>query len=185
MTKHYHIDLTNGLRLKLTFRGGRFHRVERVRGKMPDGYLKAIGHLLPPREEAVSAFAKALQGKATFTAIQKKKTLFTEFNDAWHAFYEREMDMPPKFSGVEGKALKSIIAYLKKATGSDADALVLWRALLDNWQHLDEFHRKNPDLKYINSNLNRILTNIKRINNNASGVSASYLERIMQDLQSG
>lgn len=185
MTTYYTIYIDkHKLKLKVGYRSGKFWRVERVSGQMTDTILDSFGIVVPLEEKQVQQYQNRYGKNVTYTKIEKKKSIYTQFSDAWFVFYEGFAGIEPKFTGVEGKALKQIITYLKKVAGDDAGALELWSVILSRWKHLDEFHRKNTDLKYINSNLNKIITNVKRISQEGTkGVSDDYLKRVVDDLR--
>jgi len=186
MTTHYTLQITKtGTTIKLTYRGGRLLRWERKTGKITDKQLWHFGTVLPPSEGDIDRFRESNAGKVTYTEIVTERSLYHRFTDAWFAFYERTHEMPPKFNGIEGKALKQIMGYFRKAAGDDTRALQAWQGLLTNWQSLDEFHQQNCELKYINGSLQKIIQNLKRVTDGKSGISGSYLSRIYEDLQSG
>jgi len=162
MTTHYTIYIEkHKLKLKVGYRSGKFWRVERVSGQMTDTILDSFGIVVPLLEKEVQHYQNRYGKNVTYTKIEKKKSLYTQFSDAWFVFYEQFAGIEPKFTGVEGKALKQIITYLKKVAGDDAAALELWKVILSKWKHLSDFHKQNTDLKYINSKLNIILNELK------------------------
>lgn len=186
ITTHFkiHIHKTDTY-LKVTYRGKSFSMLERLKGSINDKTLKEIGRIIPPKVDNVDTWQAHFKDSLTITPIDKKKTPFSKFNDAWFAFYEARTNVPPKFNGADANHLKQIIAYLKKITGTETEALELWEGILHNWKHLDEFHQKNTDLKYINSSLNKIITNVKQISKTGSkGVNDDYLRNIVNDLRS-
>jgi hypothetical protein len=104
-------------------------------------------------------------------------SLYTLFLDEWFAFYHRQFGLSPKFTGADGKALKQIITYLTGNSADEEEALATWLYLLQHWGQLDEFHQRNTDLKYINSQLNKILQNAKRGNNKTKGRVSDHFKR--------
>lgn len=171
--------------LKIGYRSGKFVKLEKKRGKLADHEVKSIGSIIPPTEAKILAYKNYFKGRVNYEAVVKQKSLFTKFSDAWFGFYESYAQMPPKFTAVEGNALKQIINYLKQITSNETEAFQVWNLVLSKWKQLDDFHQKNTDLKYINGNINRILNNVKRISTqNNGGVNDDYLRKIMHDLQS-
>jgi hypothetical protein len=69
--------------------------------------------------------------------------------------------LKPKFSGVEGKSLKSIISFLRGVCSTDEEAKDIWLAILSNWDIQTEFYKNQTELRQINSNLNIILKTFK------------------------
>ncbi|MBB4117884.1 hypothetical protein GGR32_000156 [Mesonia hippocampi] len=185
MTTHYKIEsISTGLNLKVTYVNNKFKRVEHLKGKLDSIMLKEIGRIIPHTESNLSAYQNLYKGKINYIKIEKQKSLYTHFTDAWFAFYENENSVPPKYTGTDAKHLKQIIVYLKKVAGTEPEALATWRALLDNWKRLDEFHRKNCDLKYINSQLNKIIQNVQQVAKTGNkGISDDYLQSVINDLR--
>jgi hypothetical protein len=110
-------------------------------------------------------------------------SLYTQFLDEWFGFYNCLYGFPPKFTGADGKALKQIISYLQQVSANDTEALSTWQYLLGNWQKMDEFHQRNTDLKYINSQLNKILQNAKRGNSSAKQTySTDFKRKILEGI---
>lgn len=159
---HYHITLHRAdVVLKLSYRYGTFQRLERVRGKLTDEILHHIGKLIPLYEKEIFERCETLPNVSVRTLNTKPKTQFSKFNALWFAFYQKFAGFPPKFTGADGKHLKQIIIYLEQIEESPERALATWNAILTNWHTLSEFHRKNTDLKYINSQLNKIINELK------------------------
>ncbi|CAA0254647.1 hypothetical protein [Tenacibaculum maritimum] len=186
MIKHYnaHIAISNTM-LKLSYRSGKFYKAEKINGKLSVKQIEKLGAIIPPTEADFGGYNVRFDGKVTYSIIVKDKSTYQLFNDAWHAFYHELMKVKPRFNKAEGASLKGIIKYLSEIGGNEAKGFELWQVILSSWDALDEFHKKNPDLKYINGNIMRIYENVKRINDTEKGtVSNDYLERVMRDLQS-
>lgn len=165
MTTHYNIHIVKTKTdLKLTYRSGKFKKLEHLRGTLSDGYVKAIGNLIPPKESDLKSFIKGFEGKIIYTALSATKvvSLFSQFNSEWFAFYSKEnQGRKPKYSGADGVALKQIIKYLvEENQGDETAAIASWKFILENWKHLSDFYKKQQDLKIINSKLNVIITEL-------------------------
>lgn len=174
MTHHYNIEITlTKTHLKVTYRDNKFRKLEHLRGVIEEGTLKAIGKIIPPTEEHFDMFMKTFKGKIDYTLQTKEKSLYSQFNSEWHKFYEEFTSLPPKFSGADGKSLKSIITYLQKVSINSDEALTTWKLILDKWTTLNNFHKSNTDLKYINSKLNIIIDEIKRKNDTQKHVKSA------------
>ena len=184
MTSHYIITTKNtNLRLKVSYRGGKFFKFEKLNGKLTVLQIQRIGFLFPPKEKDIPLWIDMIKSITITPIEQEKRRLYSQFIDEWFSFYERLIGVQYRFNGADGKALKSIIAYLKAITGDEAQALTLWQALLSSWDKLDDFYKNNADLKFINSQINKILTNVKRTHEKGNnGLSADYLAGIKQDL---
>jgi hypothetical protein len=185
MTTHYIIFIKDhDLKLKASYRGGTFFRIERTSGKMTDLILDKFGIIVPLKETEIKTYRQRYEKHITYTAIESKKSFYTHFTDAWFRFYENYKEIPPKFATKDGQALKRIIVYLKKVSGSEEEALELWRVILGSWKYLDEFHQKNTDLTYIEGQINKIISNVKRFSKTGTnGVSDDYLKSVIDDLR--
>jgi len=185
MTTHYTIYREkDNLKLKVSFRGGKFFRVEVLSGKLTGTALDRFGIIIPLMEAEMDTYRAQFKRHFTYTAITKKKSTFTHFTDAWFNFYEDYKEIAPKFAKKDGNAIKSIITYLKKVSGTEEEALELWRVILGNWKHLDDFHQKNTDLTYIEGQMNKIISNVKKLSKTGTnGISDDYLKRVIDDLR--
>lgn len=90
-------------------------------------------------------------------------SVYPIFSKAYDDFIKDTTGLPARFDGAEGKALKSIIAYLKTvATNKDDEgALTAFQFILKNRARWDNFHQSQLKLTQINSNLINILNSIK------------------------
>lgn len=178
MTTHYHIQhyKTNTF-FKATYRAGKFKRLEHVKGKLSQKILDHIGIVIPLFEKDIESYKQRWAGMVNYQQQKAKpKSIYSQFSAAWFTFYEKRTGFSPKFTGADGRHLKQIITYLKSISKDEAEALATWQALLSNWQTLDAFHQKNTDLKYINSQLNKILQNAKEQAN--SNPANSYHSKV-------
>ena len=168
-TTHYkiHIHKTDTY-LKLTYRGNSFSKLERLKGSITDSMLMELGRIIPPRISEVPKWETHFKEKLSIETIEKTKTNFAQFNDAWFQFYEDFTGFPPKFGATEASHLKKIITHLTKVGGSPEEALNLWTTILSAWPKLSEFHKENTDIKYINSRLNVLLNAVKKAINPGS-----------------
>ena len=168
--------------LKLTYKKGELCKIEIKSGGLNSQQYQQLGAILPPQEEDIERYQKQCNGSVSYTKDeQQTASLYTQFLDEWFAFYKRLYGFPPKFTGADGKALKQIISYLQRVS-NDVEALSTWQYLLGNWQKMDAFHQKNTDLKYINSQLNKILQNAKRGN---SSTTTAYSDNFKREILDG
>ncbi|WP_158651257.1 hypothetical protein [Pseudotamlana carrageenivorans] len=175
MTQHYTIEIIDtDTHFKLTYRDNKFKKLEHLRGRFNSATLKQIGRIIPHTESNLKAFETLFKNKVLYTKVVAEKSLYAKFLSEWYSFFERFTGLPPKFTGMDGKSLKSIITYLTQIGGNETEALALWQVVLSKWNTLKEFHKQNTDLKYINSKLNIILHEIKQQNNTfATGTNGS------------
>lgn len=124
--------------------------------------MDSIGKIIPLHKSSLPQFVTHWAGKIEYTLEEAQPTLHQEMVDLWYKFYNDNMGFDPKFTGADGKALKQIREYLTSIGGNPKEALTLWGGVLNTWKDLEEFHQKNTDLKYINSRLNIILSEIKQ-----------------------
>ena len=169
--------------LKLTYQKGELCKIEIKRGGLNTQQYQQLGAILPPQEEDIQRYQEQWNGSVSYREdVPEPLSLYGKFLDEWFSFYKRLYGFPPKFTGADGKALKQIISYLQQVS-NDVEALSTWQYLLGNWQKMDAFHQKNTDLKYINSQLNKILQNAKRGNSKGGvGVSDSFKREVLSGL---
>jgi len=171
MTTHHTIELTaTSTFIRVTYRAGKFKKLEHLRGTLNQEMLNHIGRIIPIQENELANFIKLYKDKVRYTQEIKQKSIYQLFNQEWFDFYIKLTRFAPKFTGADGRALKQIIAYLKSISTSEQEALTIWQQLLANWHTLSQFHQKNTDLKYINSQLNKLLQNVKANNTNPEQV---------------
>lgn len=179
-----YLIITTDVTFEVTYRGNRFLRLERKRGKMTKDQRLAIGKIIPFEKSEISEYAKRFS-QIEYKEVVKDKTIYQKFTDTWFAFYQEFSGYEPRFNGVEGRSLKSIITYLRKISGSDDDALLVWKTLLSNWNNLSDFHKKNTDLKYINGNIQKLLENVKTDSKKTTKYSEGFKQKITESLFSG
>ena len=173
MTTHYNIELIiPKVSFKLTYVNGKFKKVEHKKGNLDRVLLDALGKGIPLKESEIGTFNKVWFNRINYTVELKntQQTVLKRCTDAWFDFYkERHNDLSPKYTGADSNALKQIVNYLKSETATDDEVVASWQMLLDNWDSLTEFHRKQIDLKYINSKFNVIIKQINEKNGTSSG----------------
>lgn len=167
--------IAGAIKLKLSYRGGKLFRVEKIRGHLYDDQWGKIGAILPPEEKAIGDFSVRFKGKVLYQHLVHEKSLYNQFLDAWLSFYEEKEGWNPIHNAVEGKHMNSIIRSLIGMCGGDeGEALAIWQVILENWDKMDAFYRNNADLKFINSQLNKILAHAKRISKEDGAVGSAY-----------
>lgn len=164
MTTHYnaHIILID-TKVKLTYYNGNFKRFEIAKkGNLAPKHLLNIGRIIPLKENDITRFVLEKEGKVVYTKEEKQVSLYSQYTAVWFEFYRGFMGIEPKFNQVDGVNLKKIMSYLEKISGGASEGLELWKAILANWEQMDDFHKQNTDIKYIYSQINKILSNVKR-----------------------
>jgi len=102
--------------------------------------------------------------------------------DIYNKFCLSNFDAPAKIDSVQGKAMKSILSYLKtlcKQKGDDSTENILnaLKYIFNNWQNLEPFLQKQVKLSQINSNLVNIIQQLKQTtkqNDIADDILAKY-----------
>ena len=104
-------------------------------------------------------------------AKPKTNTLYAKMVDKYDGFCTIHTGVGSKMDGMQGKAMKSIIQFLKKQCkkkNSDLDdveldenVLLSWEYILNNWNKLDDYNRNRVKLSDINSSLSNILMKLK------------------------
>ncbi|MBS9774996.1 MAG: hypothetical protein KGV59_07585 [Tenacibaculum sp.] len=166
MTHHYTIEIiSKKLFFKATYRNNKFRKLEHLRGELDQEIMDAIGQTIPVNEDDIGDFNKKWFKRVNYqieVKQAKSESLYKRFLDEWFNFYQQMNGIKPKFTGTDGKALNQIIGYFKQLTDTEDEALTGWQLILDNWEYLSDFHKKQVDIKYINSKLNVIITEIKQ-----------------------
>lgn len=167
--------------LKLTYKN-KLLKIEIKKGILDGVWLQQIGNILPPYEHLVEEWQGKWAGKILYQKERKEPSAYQQFLSEWFGFYERQFGFAPKFTGADGKALQQIIHYLQQVSTQE-EAFATWQFLLHNWQKWDSFHQKNTDLKYINSQLNKLLQNAKQGNNTSKQtLSEDFQQEILRGL---
>lgn len=177
MTEYYNIEvIKTQTHFKVTYRDNKFRKLEHLRGDLNDAMLKQLGRIIPRTTTDFKAFTDTYKETVKYIQLETEKSQYSEFLTAWNVFYEDYYQLPPKFTGAEGKALKSIMTHLTRIGKTESEALALWQIILQKWHTLNEFHQANADLKYINSKLNIIINAIKQQSNTYTAGTNSSVE---------
>lgn len=118
----------------------------------------------------------------TDTINTDTKTIYKMSIDIYHKFCLSNFDAPAKIDAVQGKAMKTILSYLKalcKQKGDDSQENILnaLKYIFKNWKNLEPFLQKQVKLSQINSNLVNIIQQLKEnkpSNNIADDILAKY-----------
>jgi hypothetical protein len=128
---------------------------------------------------------RALFGQAAKEVIAAMRTrrtassgYYQKYVDAWSQYFKHINGIAPRFRGVDGKAMKEIMTYLERRYPDADTALAVWQGILARYHTLDPFFRLNLDLKFINSQLEKIITHLKYATDKATkGHNATDLRR--------
>ena len=109
------------------------------------------------------------------SAFNRCKKLYWD----WHT----EKWFKPKFDASDGKGLKEMVSYLYSLTPSEDGVVDSFTYVLNNWDRLDDYYKKQTRLRQINGNIHNIIHFFKDGNTkNRSGVSNDYLERVVREM---
>ncbi len=181
-TNHYTLSITSkgaDASFKISYRSGRFLKMEAKRQKMSDEQRGKLMTLIPQKESDILSIN--YEGVRLEQEI-KSKSLFTQFNELYFEFYERLNKIKPRFNSTEGSALKSIIKHLTELSTDEQEALATWDAILKNWHKLEDFYSKQMELRQINSNINIILRQLKNGTGKSGQQSKNYADGIRESL---
>jgi hypothetical protein len=133
-------------------------------------------------------------------------TSYIQCRDMYFEFFKGRNDgREPKFNGVSGAKLKSIIKHLERVViakkpivkddKKELDKMVVesFQYIFVNWNKLDDFWQQHTDLSTIDSKFDTILNQIKRNGkskqttsnenyNRTTNVSQDYMEKVLRDL---
>lgn len=170
MTEHYIIKSdTTGRALKVTYKNGKFFRLEHTKGKkFTAAEMPQIGLAIPATTADIAAY-QAMFKTLDYALEVKQVSQYQKYVSAWHNFYQEQFNMPPRFNAVDGKHINQIKAHLTRISTENQEGLELFNLILSNWHKLDDFHKENTDIKYINSRLNVILNEIKKAGQAGTG----------------
>ena len=164
---------TTGRTLKVTYKKGNFWKLEKAAGKkLTVKELMRIGLIVPPDESEIPAYQQQYPS-LEYKKDEKEQSLYQQYVSAWHLFYNEFAQMPPKFTAIDGVNLKQIIKHLSNVGAGEKEGLVLFQQLLASWKKLEDFHQKNTDLKYINSQLNKLLNEVRKANGNQTSANGT------------
>ena len=104
-------------------------------------------------------------------------SIYADSIKLYDEFCHKQIGCGCKMDGLQGKAMKSIIKYLKTQVKESDEALMAWQYILANWDKLDEFHQKQIKLNQIDSNLMNILNQLR----NGQKRNSNDLEQKIRD----
>ena len=112
--------------------------------------------------------------------------LYVNCMAVYDGFIKQYTGLPPKIDGAQGKALKSIIVYLKTVAKvkdiNDSEVAVVnaFDYVFANWDKLDSFYQSQTKLTQINSNLQILLQQLRNGNSKAKHASINEVERCLE-----
>jgi DNA-binding transcriptional regulator YhcF (GntR family) len=107
-------------------------------------------------------------------------SIYAECIKLYDEFCHNRIGCGCKMDGLQGKAMKSIIKYLKTQVRHEKEAKLAWEYILRNWDRLDEFHQKQIKLNQIDSNLMNILNQLRNGKKRTSDLEQKIRDRVRQ-----
>ena len=137
---------------------------------------------LPKTKNAIVEINQPIPDSKHKIENKDDKHIYKMSIDIYHKFCLSQLDAPAKIDGVQGKAMKTILSYLKtlcKQKGNDSQDAILssLKYIFGNWNKLEPFLQKQIKLSQINSNLVNIIQDLKNDtnkNNIADDILAKY-----------
>jgi hypothetical protein len=122
--------------------------------------------------ERVSNTPKVKLSKVNKSKVNKSKgnddaiasPLYKDCIAIYNNFIKEKTGAGAKIDGMQGNAMKEIINFIlkqEKVNGSDEQALIAWKFILENFSRVEPFLQKQLKLNQINSNITNILDQIK------------------------
>ncbi|MGQ1889151.1 hypothetical protein ACT29H_01785 [Thermophagus sp. OGC60D27] len=147
----YEVECNND-KVIVSYSRGKLKRIEVKKGTLD---LEELATIVPEKESHIP--------EKWFKKIEQKPKdgFFKPAQKAWMEFYHSQTGLDYRFMGADGKALKDIGQYLKGLTGSEDEALDAWKFILHRWNRLEDFYQRNMDLRFVNSQLNKIVNQLK------------------------
>jgi hypothetical protein len=94
---------------------------------------------------------------------EKENTVLEKCKEYYQEFILQKTNAKPKWDGTQIEALKSIIKYLNtlETVKNDENLVYSWRYILKRWPLLDDYQSKKIKLTEINSDIIKIIYQIK------------------------
>lgn len=77
-------------------------------------------------------------------------------------WFNNKFQMKPQIDGGDGKGLKEIIKFLRANCKDEGETVDLWTTILNSYDKWEKFHQGQTRLKQINSNLQNIITHVRK-----------------------
>lgn len=146
--------INDRITVEVTYRRGKLAAVDAKKGTLD---FELLGMLIPGLERNVNTTElMPVETKAQRNAFYRPAL------EEWNRFYTGRAGIDYRFTAADGVALSKIGDHLTALAGGRVDlANDMWRFILHKWDDLSEFYRNSPDLKFINSQLNKIILEVK------------------------
>lgn len=151
-------------------------------------------------KDSIVEESKVKDSKLKEKKKEKKKEeeteLHSQFIEIYFNWFKKRFDLKPQFDGGDGKAIYSIINFLRKNLKEDRESgendevlLNSWKWLLDNDRSWDkngkDYYRSHTRIRQIASNLTNILINLKHEKGNytadGSKIDEQWIDELFKD----
>lgn len=149
-----YVFINDRITAEITYRRGRLAAVDVKKGELDFEMLSLV----------VPAIEKHVDTNVLLPAETKeqKNAFYRPALEEWNRFYTTLTGIEYRFTAADGVALSKIGDHLRTLASGRTDLAVdMWKFILHKWSHLSDFYRKSPDLKFINSQLNKIILEVK------------------------
>lgn len=121
-----------------------------------------------------------IDNKISNKRSSKEPSLYKKAIDVYNTFVKEQTGVGAKIDGAEGKAMKSILSFLKKESNdkSEDGIIITLEYIFSNWSKLEPFYKNSLRLTQINSNFINIINQLKNGKKQGSGKQASDTERL-------
>lgn len=116
------------------------------------------------RTDAAGVFYSKKLLEVNQKKIKLDEPFYKEAMDFYFDWHTVRFNLKPRILMVDGKALKLILQHFASLETAKHNRLQLFKIMLENWHKIDAFIQKQTDLRMINSNINRILNDLRNSN---------------------
>lgn len=148
-------------RFKITYKNGKFHRLERLAGYLPYKQHLHLMNIVPQTEDLISELNEQYKGRVLYELVRKVDSIHTIFIEKYFDWYYNRFQIEPIIKPQDAQAIKFIKNALVKLSGSETEAITVWEMILHNWDNQDKWYISQTELTQIKRNLNVILKTLK------------------------
>jgi len=163
--------------LILSYKASVLYKVEFIRTKVSDEQWNKLIFLCPKKEADLYSHGFP---NVDIMPVIKQRSMFSRYIDLYDEFYYKKTGIKARMSAIEGASVKKIIAHLESIEKDSESALALFDQVLKSWDKIDEFYRKQMELRQINHNLNTILRLLK--NGDSTSAKGHYANDLRASL---
>lgn len=133
---------------------------------------------------------KIKENKNNEVELSKDNSVHKIFIEEYDLFFNSFFGFKPNYSAADFKAVKLLIKHLNDNTGNDIQKTIdAWKYILSNWNLLSDFYKQKATLREINSNITKIMIELKSLHNKKSqpigNINKQYHELIEKIKRNG